>query len=463
MGVTTVETLKLAEPPADPMDRKVFEWLGDNIGPVVRLDRHARWRPGWDAAVLRDGKELPLYVRGPRGDTYVSPVDMVQEAEIHRVFEAHDIPAPRVYGMIPDPFSIVMEMLPGSIDTSTIEDEQVRRKARHDFIEIVSRVHAIPVAAFAATKLPVPETPDQIARNLYAPSEAIFRERIAGRAWPLMEFAWDWIVRNTPQHCERPSFVNYDGGQFLFDAAGSVTGLIDFEVSSFGDPVAELSGMRLRDTAEPLGDLTELIAHYEALTGKAVSNKAIEFHTAGFCGVNGFLMWPLMFDSAPEQDYVAYMNYCVATSRWMIRAMADHDGIVLEDPPLPGANQFGFGQAGKHLIRHLSLMPGGTPAEEYARDSAVAQATYMARQAEFGLTVLNADLADIAAITGTRSQTWDAACTALSQCVADNDGQEDAALIALFHRWLQRQAFLLEGCGQAAFLVKKDLQPIRER
>lgn len=249
--------------PSDAMDAKVYDWLTANMGPVIAFERHARWRPGWDVAVKRPDGELPLYVRGPRGDTYVSPVDMVQEAEIHRVFEEHGIPAPHVFGMIEDPLCIVMERLPGRINSSMIEDPTVRRRVRREFIEIVAKAHSIPVEAFAGTNIPVPVTPREIALNLYAPSAAIFADRIGGRPWPLMEFAWDWIQRNVPTHCQRPSFVNYDGGQFLFDEAGKVTGLIDFEVSSYGDPVAELSGMRLRDTSEPLGDLTDLAAHYE--------------------------------------------------------------------------------------------------------------------------------------------------------------------------------------------------------
>src|SRR3546814_18848418 len=68
-----------------------------------------------------------------------------------------------------------------------------------------------------------------------------------------------------------------------------VTGLIDFEVSSFGDPAAELSGLRLRDAAEPLGDLSAMIDRYEMLTGDRISKQLLEYHSAGFCGVNGFL------------------------------------------------------------------------------------------------------------------------------------------------------------------------------
>lgn len=451
------------EAPSDPADRKVHEWLTKNMGPVTEFSRHARWRPGWDVTVRRGGEDLPLYVRGPRGDTYVSPVDMVQEAEIHRVFEKHGVPAPHVYGMIDDPLSIVMERLPGRIDSSQIEDADVRRKVRQDFIAIVAQVHAIPVEAFAATNIPVPATPRDIALNLYAPSAAIFRDRIAGRAWPLMEFAWDWIQRNAPEDCKTASFVNYDGGQFLFDHAGNVTGLIDFEVSSFGDPVAELSGMRLRNTSEPLGDLGELVAHYETLTGKRISNRSIEFHTAAFCGVNGFLMWPLMFDSAPEQDYAAYLNYCVATSRWMIRAMADHDGIVLCDPEEPQAEQLGFGQAGRHLVRHLSQMPGGSAAQDYERDSAVAQAEFLTRQGRYGLDILQASLDDMAQLLGTRPGGWEDGLQRLSAFVREADGASDAALLQLFWNWLQRQAFVLRGCGPASFLTPMDLQPVRER
>src|SRR3546814_2276324 len=45
------------------MDQKVHDWLTANLGHVESLDRQARWRPGWDAVVNRDGERLSLYVR----------------------------------------------------------------------------------------------------------------------------------------------------------------------------------------------------------------------------------------------------------------------------------------------------------------------------------------------------------------------------------------------------------------
>src|SRR3546814_384882 len=51
------------------MDQKIHDWLTTNLGHVESLDRQARWRPGWDAVVNRDGERLSLYVRGPKGET----------------------------------------------------------------------------------------------------------------------------------------------------------------------------------------------------------------------------------------------------------------------------------------------------------------------------------------------------------------------------------------------------------
>ncbi|WP_062344091.1 phosphotransferase [Novosphingobium sp. CCH12-A3] len=450
---------KSVQPPIDPTDAKVYDWLIANIGPVTAFERQPRWRPGWN--VVAGGASL--YVRGPRGDTYASPVNMYQEAEIHHVFERHGIPAPRVHGMIPDPLCIVMEMLPGRINSGLIEDPEKQAQVRERFIRIVADVHRLPVEAFAAAKLPVPQSPAEIALNLYAPSHEIFRERIACRPWPLMEFAWGWLNRNVPQDRTRVTFVNYDGGQFLFDDSGTVTGLIDFEVSSLGDPAAELSGMRLRDTSEPLGDLTAMVARYEELTGDRISRKLIEFHTAGFCAVNGFLMWPLMFDSAPEQDFIAYLNYCVGTSRWMIRAIADHMKVTLVDPPEPHAQPLGFEQASRHLVRHVEAFQGGTPAENYARDSAAHQAFYLGRLNTYGQSVQAANLADVAALTGVRYDTWEQAQAALSEWVENAGPEADEALVQHFHCWLQRQAFMLRGCGPPAFISAASLQPILER
>lgn len=445
----------------DPFDRKVFDWLTTNLGAVIRFDRHPRWRPGWDAEVVQDGEIVPLYIRGPRGDSYVSPVDMIQEGAIHRAFEANGIPAPRLLGVIDDPLSLVLERIPGTINSATITDEAVRRLVREDYIALIARLHQLPLAAFAEVGLPIPTSAEDIALGLYEPAIRIFYETI-GRPFPLMRFIAGWLHRNVPRDRTKPAFINPDAGQFMFEG-DRVTGLIDFEVSSFGDPAAELAGLRIRDTAEPLGDISALIDHYEILTGDRISKQLIEYHTAGFCGVNGFLLWPLAFQSSPEQDYVAYMQFAVSATRFSISAMAEHDGIALVDPDLPRPRQIGFDEAGRKLVAQMEALPGGTPAADYQRESAAALARYLRRWATYGAEVAAADMDDVEQLLGRRFDDGDAAMAAVDAFVADAGPEEDARLTRHFHRWLKRQNFLLRDCGDSYRYIDFDLQPIPPR
>src|SRR3546814_8056296 len=73
--------------------------------------------------------------------------------------------------MMDDPVAIVMEKLPGRINTGAIENSQRRQRVRDAFIDIVAKVHRLPLSAFNEVGLPVPSTPEEIALSLYAPAE----------------------------------------------------------------------------------------------------------------------------------------------------------------------------------------------------------------------------------------------------------------------------------------------------
>lgn len=443
------------------MDRAVHDWLSVNMGRVISFRRHARWRIGWDAEVETDGACAALYIRGPRGDNYVSPINMAQEAAIHRAYLANGIPAPRPIAVIDDPCSLVLERLPGTINTETIANPAARQRVREEFIEIIARQHQIPLHCFAEVGLTIPVSADAISRNLYAASEAIF-DTLIGRPWPLMRFVAGWLKRHVPQDRTRAAFINGDAGQFMFEG-NRITGLIDFEMSAFGDPAAELAGMRLRDTSEPLGDLSALYDHYEKLSGDRITKSLIEYHTAGFCGVNGFMLWPLAFSSTREQDYMAYMQFAVATSRWCVKAMAEHGRIMLTEPPAPEERPMGFAQAGMHLARQIADLPAPDANAAYARESAAALAQYQQRWLTYGASVLAADMADCEHLTGTRAKDQEEMMQVVEAYVQQADASEDPRLIQHFHNWLRRQDFLLTGCGAASSFVGLDLQVVPER
>jgi aminoglycoside phosphotransferase (APT) family kinase protein len=443
------------------MDRKVFAWLESNLGKVARFAPHARWRTGWDAEVSRDGELIPLYIRGPRGDNYTSPINMAQEAAIHCAYLANGIPVPEAIGLIDDPEALVLERIPGIINTSAIADGATQKKIREEFVEIMVAIHQLPPEAFADVGLDVPQGTDSVSRNLYVASEAIF-DGLIGRPWPLMRFTAGWLRRHVPKDRTRAAFINPDAGQFLFDG-NRVTGLIDFEMSSFGDPAAELAGMRLRDTSEPLGDLSALYDHYEKVSGDRITKQLIEYHTAGFCGVNGFMLWPLAFTSTPEQDYMAYLNFAVATARWSYTAMAAHMGLQLKEPRTPVARAMGFSQAGAHLVRQIDALSATDDQTAYSRDAAAALALYQQRWLTYGADVLDADLDETAALIGQRPAHQDDMMEKLEAFVLQAGPEYDARLIQHFHNWLRRQDFLLTGCGIASAFVGLDLQIIPQR
>ena len=157
------------------------------------------------------------------------------------------------------------------------------------------------------------------------------------------------------------------------------------------------------------------------------------------------------------------MQFAVSATRYSLRAIAEHDGIELVDPPPPQPAPLGYDEAGRKLVEQIEAFPGDDPAAAYQRDSAAALARYMQRWATFGAHVTGADLDDVAEVLGQRPADMETALAELDTFVSDAGPQEDARLIRLFHRWLKRQDFLLHECGEGYSYVGLELQPIPSR
>lgn len=431
-------------------------------GTITRFSRQARWRPAWDVDMIIDGEPRRVHVRAEKGKNYVGPLSLHQEAAVHEILERYGIPVPHVYGMMEDPIAIVMDLIPGQINLTTARSDAAREAIRAQYVEALAAMHEIPLDEFAALGLEIPDTAEGIALNLYNPCEKIYRQRMAGRPFALMEFIWNWIKRNVPHHRNRAGFISADSGQFLFQD-DQLTGLIDFEVGYVGDPLAEFAGMRLRDSTEPLGDLNTLMDHYEQITGDRIDKNTVEFHTAGFCGVNGFLLWPLAFDPDINDDYVAYLSFSVGTSRWAISAIAETMGLKLTDPAVPQAAPFTFAAATDHLVKTLPNLGGSGPFADYEMGKASSLAKFLQSTNLYGRGIHADNLADASKLVGKQLTSTEQAEEALVEFVLNAGPEQDKALVEYFHRWLKRQDFLLERSGTSAWLVGLDLQHIRER
>jgi aminoglycoside phosphotransferase (APT) family kinase protein len=463
MASDTLTRMRLDPDSLSDVDRPVFDWLTRHFGRApTNFYRQLRWRIGWEADIELDGETRTVLVRGSRGEDYLGPMTMHQEAGVHHIMERHAVPAPRVYGMIEDPLAIVMERMPGGINSELAGPDAVKWKIRSEFIQALVKLHAIPVEQFGALGLPVPRTPRDIAFNLYGQCIAIARDKMKNRPFGLVEFFARWLERNAPADRTRAAYVTGDAGQFLYDGDRFV-GLIDFEVSYIGDPAAEFSGMRVRDTTEPLGDVSKLCDLYESLTGDQISKRTIEYHSADFSCTNSMLMWHMMFEPEVKNDYIAYLQFSVATSRWGLCAIAEADGITLEAVADPIRNPISFEAAAPLLVQQLANWNTDDGGLRHHLDSASVPATYLQRCLEYGASVLEADLADTVALTGRSVSTRAEADAAVDEFVRQADDTHDAALTQFFHRWLQRQNFLLEGCGSQAYLTATNLQYIPPR
>lgn len=462
MTVDTLTRMPVELSSLGGQDKSVHDWLTKRFGtPPTAFCRQLRWRIGWEAEVEVDGQRQGVLVRGARGKDHRSPMTMLQEAQAQEIMERHGVAAAHVFGMIDDPYAMVMARLPGGINSELIEDPDTRRKVRREFIAALAKLHAIPVAEFAAIGMPVPETPRDLALNLYRPCIDIVRERLGDRPFPLVEFFARWLEANAPEDRARAGFVTGDAGQFIYDR-DHFTGLIDFEVSYIGDPAAEFAGMRLRDTTEPLGDIAELREYYESLTGDRISRKVIAYHSAGFASTNSMLMWPMMFTPEVENDFVAYLQFCVATSRWGLQGIAesleiDLDPVADPEPIATVPYQAAPGQ----LLNLLQGWETNDAALRFHLEGAATLAIYLGRCHVYGGSVLAADLADAEALTGVTVRNRDEADAAVDRWLRAAGPESDATLVRFFHRWLSRQNFLLKGCGSQAYLTETTLQPIR--
>ena len=448
----------------DPLDIKVkagLEKLFPNY-PIVKCKRQSRWRPSWDVTIIIKDVLTEINVRAEKGQNYVGPLSLEQEANIHHVLERHGIPVPHVYGMLDDPLAIVMAIIPGQINLATADSDDARQAVRQQYVRVLADMHRIPIEEFTAVGLTAPNSPQKIALNLYQQCEKIYRQRMADRPFALMEFIWRWVKNNAPTHRQRSAFVTADSGQFLFDG-DQLTGLIDFEVGYIGDPLAEFSGMRLRDSTEPLGDINTLIDQYEVLTGDTIDHRSVEYHTAGFCAVNGFLLWPLAFAPAVDDDYVAYLSFSVGTSRWAITAIAEVMGVELGDVLLPESMPLTFTAAGDHLVTAIDSMPAEDEGQRYEQSQMLSLARFMERSNRYGRSIMAATIEDVAEMVGKPIESLEHAEIALIGFIETANEQQDRQLVRYFHRWLQRQDFILRGCGQSAYLTGIDLQVIKPR
>lgn len=423
-------------------ERKLTAWLEQSVGgKVTDMKRQARWRPAWFVDMELPTGPKRFYVRGERTSKSVM-FDLDYEYRILKVLEAHKIPVPHVWDICPDPHAILMDFVPGRPDLSTAESEEEQRAVMDQIIDIYAQIQSIDPAEFAAAGVRFPQGSADIMLNLFEEYVKLYRDtKVVPN--PTLEYMIAWVRRNVPRDRQRVCLVWGDGTQFLFQN-GRVTTVMDFELAYLGDPLHDLAGMPLRATSQPLGDLRRAYRRYMEKTGTSIDPNVWNFHL-----IQWTLCTPLSLAESvniplPIGSLVQYNEWYVHYNRYALELMAAFTGVELKPLEIPTFIPTRTSSMGEGLVGAIEAIPTEGEYATFGRDTAAGLAKYMHRMAQFDPAFERQDIADTEAVLGKKFNNWMEADTALEKYVMNAGPEQDAVLIPLFYRRMQRQAWIME-------------------
>lgn len=425
-------------------------------GTITRFERQVRWRPAWFADVERNGETLRLHLRGDRQSDVVPFPDLQREADIMSVLGQNGINVPHIHGYCQDPPVIVMEAIDGTRDMSQASEAE-RRAITREYMAAVVAMHAVPVAPFAEKGILPPADLPLAGLEAYLP----LYNKTKRKPEPLIEFAMAWVRRNAPRHRLRPSFVQFDSGQFLH-ANGRITGLYDFEFGMIGDPMVDLATMRMRDSYEPLGDeMRILVQHYEEFSGEPVDHEAVLFHTLQFSTVAMMQIAGAVAVPQPGGPHAVYLEWDVALRRVLMSAFSDCLGVSIPPEPEPAGTVTVNAALISMLGDVVDRIEASTELQGAHKKSAVELVECLVRVDRFGAEMERRNLADVSTLLDQSFADWNTAEAALERFVQTAGPELDKPLLQLFGAQEERRMVLYGPTHVGAAARRVFLPPTR--
>jgi aminoglycoside phosphotransferase (APT) family kinase protein len=426
--------------PVADTERLLTGWIERNIGKVLRLEAEPRWRAAWTADAEKDGKIVPLYVKGPRE---VEPIVGVRlEGAALDVLHCHGIPAPAQYGYIPEIDAIVMERLEGQSRLENIADIAERDSVADQYVQAMVKFHALDPQLFIDAGFKPPADPNQLRLAQFNATEADYLANKRGPE-PCNEFLRLWVHRNVPKGDIRPSFISGDSFQMIYHQ-GKLQALMDMEMACIGDPLLDLCCIRMRDLSEKTGSAAAITRRYAELSGKPIDMKALRFHLVAFSAVSSLMISNLLSAPTDQTDYFEYHVYYHGSLRIALEGLAEVIEAGLDTLPEPEPVTSPQTMHLKMLALAVDQLDAATDMDRYKRSKAAAEVTYLQRQDAYGAAFDAAYLEEIGTILGNRPATLDEGEARLEAFVQADNGKNDAALLRLFHRQELRQCFLAD-------------------
>ena len=305
---------------------ELLRWVESLVaGRVVAAERHfaGASREAWRIDVAPEGAEQALFLLRDKGDGGGS----ARDASVLRALAATDVPVPRVLGQDSALGAILMTRLSGASDLPALASVEAREAISGDLMHVAAALHALDVDTLAIGHLERPRCAEDCAR---APLEAVrgALEALGATADPFFGFAHRWLEANVPDRIERVSLVHSDlgPGNFLFEGE-RVTGLVDWEVAHFGDPMEDLAALAVRDMATPVGSLSRRLGEYEAASGHPVTLSRVHYYRALVLVRNALMIGLGLATPAEGFDVVEMTMYQTLLTRAAALVLCDNLGV----------------------------------------------------------------------------------------------------------------------------------------
>jgi aminoglycoside phosphotransferase (APT) family kinase protein len=446
----------LAESKQNTDTHNISEWIEKNVGgKVVSIQQLRRWRPIWRVELVHENKNKALLVKGVRAWACID-YSLMHEMQCMQVLEKNGIPVPHVYGMINTPEAFVMDWIdaderdPGLIAQAIEEKSYInsdRWAASLEYMEVLVRMHNIPVREFIKTEAGNPVGSENIALAHYNRYIKMLEDRDAMDA--IMEFFTRWIRKNAPRHRDRPAFLTGDCGQFL-NTGKKLTTVLDVEIGHIGDPMYDLACFRGRHPVENMGDVPALFRHYQAASGEKIDLTVLAYHTVVFLAQAIIGPMIAMHEKHSGGDWVEGYLQVIFIARRALEGMGEILNIDLDaavaDIELPEAHIAPVEKmAFDKLLSEIETLPLSNEFAQWQRDVLASLPQFLISQVNYGRWLEQEDLKDVGNLVGKHPANIVEADQVLKEFVQNAEPENDDALVKLFYRRMRRQCLAFAG------------------
>jgi aminoglycoside phosphotransferase (APT) family kinase protein len=329
------------------LDADIVSWVEQVTGmPLAGANRipGGGTRQGWFIDLRApDGSTVERFLRYSPEPESIAFHSLAAEAEVVRALGAAGAAVPALHAVHPAREAVLLDRVAGDTWFYRIKDPAEQVLVAQDFIRSLAFVHRIDPAALAIPSLgPVHPARQHALERL----EAIRRRATSpdGAIDPLVRLSVDWLERNVPDYDGPVVLVQGDTGpgNFLY-RDGTVTAVLDWELSHWGDPMDDIAWLSLRAVQDTFTHLPDRLAEYAELSGHPVDADRIWYYRV-FAETTMATLRPPQpppgrGGDTPAQDAGNHLIYRQLHRRLLLEALNAVMGLGLHRPAPPGAVQ----------------------------------------------------------------------------------------------------------------------------